>query len=312
MTPMVIAGSAHPLLAEAIAGELETELAPCLVQRFPDGEQEVEIQACVRDRAVVVVQPLGPPVGENLLELLLLADACHRAGAGSVTAVTPYVGYARHDRVAREGQPLGARVLAEALGTGRLSQVIAVDLHSPVVAACMPAPVAHLSAVPAMVEALRPHAHQDSVVVAPDLGAVKLAEAYARPLGLPLVMVHKLRTSATEVAVQGVVGSVRGKRPLVVDDMISTGATVEAAVEALLAQGCRDDVTVAVTHGLFAGRAAERLSRPDLARTLVADGLPPPPRAPEHLEVVRLAPLLAEAVRRLSGGRGLDELLAAR
>jgi ribose-phosphate pyrophosphokinase len=312
MTPIIIAGSAHPSLAEAIAGELDSELAPCLLRRFPDGEQQVEVQACVRGRAVFAVQPLGPPVGENLLELLLLADACHRAGAASVSAVVPYVGYARQDRVAREGQPLGARVLAEALGTGRFSQVIAVDLHSPVIASCARAPMVHLTAVPAMVEALRPDAREDAVVVAPDLGAVKLAEAYAHALGLPLAVVHKLRTSGTEVAVQGVVGSVRGKRPLVVDDMISTGATVAAAVEALLAEGSQREVTVAATHGIFAGRAAERLDRPELARVLVADGLPPPPRAPGRLGVVRLAPLLAEAIRRISSARGLDELLAVR
>jgi len=312
MTPILITGSAHPSLAQAIAGELESELAPCLLERFPDGEQQVEVQACVRGRAVFLVQPLGPPVGENLLELLLLADACHRAGADSVAAVAPYVGYARQDRAAREGQPLGARVLAEALGTGRLSQVVAVDLHSPVIASCTRAPVAHLSAVPALVEALRPHARHDWVVVAPDLGAVKLAEAYARPLGLPMAVVHKLRASGTEVAVQGVVGSVMGKLPLVVDDMISTGATVDAAVDALLAHGCRREITVAATHGLLAGKAVERLSRPELARVLIADSLPPPPRPPGRLEVVRLAPLLAEAVRRLGSARGLGELLAAR
>jgi len=312
MTPILIAGSSHPSLAQAVAEELRTELTPCLLERFPDGEQQVEVQACVRSRAVFLVQPLGPPVGEHLLELLLLADACHRAGAASVAAISPYVGYARQDRLVREGQPLGVRVVAEALGSARLSQLIAVDLHSPVAASCARPFVTHLSAVPALVETLRPRARDDWVVVAPDLGAVKLAEAYARPLGLPLAVVHKLRASGTEVAVQGVVGEVQGKRPLVVDDMISTGATVDAAVEALLAHGCRREVTVAVTHGLFTGRAVERLSRPELTGVLVADGLPPPPRPPGRLEMVRLAPLLAEAVRRIGSARGLGGLLATR
>jgi ribose-phosphate pyrophosphokinase len=310
MTPLVIPGSAHRSLSEDIARELQSDLASCLLQRFPDGEQQVEIQASLRGRPVFVVQPLGPPVGEHLLELLLLADACHRAGAGSVTAVVPYVGYARQDRIAKEGQPLGAKVLAKALGTGGFSQVIAVDLHSPVVASCVQAPMAHLTAIPALVEALRPQVRKDSVVVSPDLGAVKLAEAYARLLGLPLAVVHKIRVSGAEVAVRSVVGDVRGKRPLLVDDMISTGATVEAAIDALLAHGCERDITVAATHGLFVGQAVDRLNRPELVRTLATDSLPPPPRVPARFQVVRLAPLIAEAVRRLIGARGLDELLA--
>jgi ribose-phosphate pyrophosphokinase len=310
--PLVVPGSAHRALAEGIARELQSELVACLLERFPDGERQVEIQASVRGRSVFVVQPLGPPVGEHLLELLLLADACCRAGAASVAAIIPYAGYARQDRVMKEGQPLGAKVLAEALGTGRFSQIVAVDVHSPVIASCVPAPLVHLTAVPALVEALRPHAREDSVVVSPDLGAVKLAEAYARPLGLPLAIVHKIRTSGAEVAVQGVVGDVRGRRPILVDDMISTGATIEAAVDALLAHGCRDDITVAATHGLFSGEAAARLTRPEVVRTVTTDSLPLASGVPERHTLVRLAPLLAEAVRRLAGARGLGDLLAAR
>jgi ribose-phosphate pyrophosphokinase len=312
MTPLILSGSAHPALAKEIARELHSELGSCLMERFPDGEQDVKVQTGVRGRPVFIVQPLGPPVGELLLELLFLADACRRAGAASISAIVPYVGYARQDRVTKEGQPLGARVLAQALGTGGFSQVIAVDLHSPVVATCIDAPVAHLTAVPAMVEALRAHVREDSVVVSPDLGAVKLAEAYARLLGLPLAVVSKIRSSGGEVAVRSVVGDVRDKRPLLVDDMISTGATVEAAIEAMLAHGARPDVIVAATHGLLVGKAAERLSRSEGARVLITDSLPPLPRTPARLEVVRLAPLLAEAVRRIVGARGLDDLLAAR
>jgi ribose-phosphate pyrophosphokinase len=312
MNPLILSGSAHPALAKEIAGELQAELGSCRLERFPDGEEDVEVQAAVRGRQVFVVQPLGAPVGELLLELLLLAHACRQAGAGSVSAVVPYVGYARQDRVSREGQPLGARVLAEALGTGGFSQVIAVDLHSPVVASCVRAPVAHLTAVPAVVEALRPHVRGDSMVVSPDLGAVKLAERYARLLSLPLAVVSKIRSSGAEVSVRSVVGDVRDRRPLMVDDMISTGATVDAAVDALLANGCRPDVTVVATHGLFVGKAPDRLSRPEVARVLVTDSLAPPPRAPARVEIVRLAPLLAETIRRIVGSRGLDELLAAR
>jgi ribose-phosphate pyrophosphokinase len=312
MSPLIVSGSAHPALAADVARELGAELASCLLQSFPDGEQEVEVQTSVRGRPVFVVQPLGPPVGEHLLELLLLADACRRAGAGSVVAMAPYVGFARQDRVTREGRPLGARVLAGALGTGEFSQVIAVDLHSPVVASCVEAPVTHLTAVPVLVEALRPHVREDSVVVAPDLGAVKLAEAYSRALGLSLAVVSKIRVSPSQVAVRGVMGDVRGKRPILVDDMISTGTTVEASIDALLAHGCRREVLVAATHGLFVGDARDRLSREEASGVLATDSLPPAQGSPARLEVIRLAPLLAEAIRRIVGDRALDELLATR
>lgn len=312
MRPLFIAGSAHAALAEDLARELECELADYRLRSFPDGEQDVEIDPIVRGQPVFVVQPLGLHVGEQLLELLLLADACRRTGARSVAAIVPYVGYARQDRVTGEGRPLGIKVLADALGTGRLSQVIAVDLHSPVVASCLDAPAAHLTAVPAVAEALRRDVGEDSVVVAPDLGAVKLAESYARLLALPLAIVSKLRLSPVQVSVRSIAGDVRGKRPVVVDDMISTGTTVDAAVAALLAQGCRREVVVAATHGLFVGDAAERLGRPEVIRVVTTDSLPPPARAPARLERVRLAPLLAEAVRRIVGERRLDELLAAR
>ena len=313
MRPLVVSGSAHPSLAAEIAREVECELAPCLVQRFPDGEQELEIQASVRGQVLFIVQPLGASVGENLLELLLLADACRRAGAATIAAIVPYVGFARQDRVLKEGQPLGAKVVAQALGTGGFSQILAVDLHSPVVASCIDAPVVHLTAVPALAAALRPHVHDGWVVVAPDLGAVKLAEAYARSLGLPMALVSKVRTAPTEVTVRSVVGDVRGKRPIIVDDMISTGTTVDAAIEALLAHGCRPgEIMVTATHGLFVGGAKARLDRPDVARIFASDSVPPPDPAPGRLQIVRLAPLLAEAVRRIAGERSLNDLLSER
>jgi ribose-phosphate pyrophosphokinase len=309
MTPIIVPGSSQPALAEDLARELGCELATCVLGRFPDGEQEVEIQTRVRGQPVFVLQALCEPVGENLLELLLLADACRRSGARSVAAIVPYMGFARQDRV-REGRPLGAEVLAVALGKAGLSQVIAVDLHSPVIASCLDAPVAHLTAVPAIVEGLRHLVQEDSIVVAPDLGAVELAGSYARLLDLPLGVVYKIRVSPHEVAVRDVAGDVRGKRALVVDDMISTGATIESTLGALVHGGCRPEVLVATTHGLFVDGALGRLDRPEVVRVVTTDSLPPK-QAP-RLDVVRLAPLLAEAVRRIVGERGLDDLLADR
>jgi ribose-phosphate pyrophosphokinase len=313
MRPLLVSGSAHPSLAAEVARELACDLVPCLCERFPDGEQEVEVRASVRGQGVFILQPLGPPVGEHLLELLLLGDACRRAGAASLTAIVPYVGFARQDRITREGQPLGARVLAEALGTGKFSQIVAVDLHSPVMASSADVPITHITAVPAIVDALRPMVSATSVVVAPDRGAVRLADGYARALRLPLSVVSKVRTSPIDVAVQSVVGDVRGRRLVVVDDMISTGRTIDAAIDASIAHGCcASGVIVAATHGLFVVGAADRLNRSEVERTVVSDSLPASPHAPAHLRVVGLAPLLAEVVRRIAGNRGLDDLLVVR
>lgn len=312
MRALIAPGSAHPALGDDLARELECELVSCVIQRFPDGELDVDIQTSVRGQPVFVVQPLREPVGEHLLELLLLADGCRRAGARTVSAVIPYMGFARQDRVTKEGRPLGAKVVADVVGTAGFSAVIALDLHSPVIASCIDAPVVDLTAVPALAEALRSHVKPDSVVVAPDLGAVKLADAYARLLGLPLAVVYKVRRSPREVAVRRIAGDVRGKRPIVVDDMISTGTTVEAAVRALLDEECSGEILVGASHGLFAGGALDRLSRLEVALVVTTDSLPRAPEAQERVETVRIAPLLAEAVRRITSERGLDDLLAAR
>jgi ribose-phosphate pyrophosphokinase len=312
VTPLIVPGSAHPALAEAIAIELGAELAQCTIERFPDGEQEVAIHTRVRGRPVFIVQPLGKPVGENLLDLLLLADACHRSGALSTAAIVTYLGYARHDRVKHEGQPLAAKVVAEALGTGLFSQIFAVDLHSAVAAACIRAPLAHLTAIGVLAGSLAPQLGADSVVVSPDLGGVKLAEAFARSLDLPLAVVHKTRVSGSRVAVTSVMGEIRGKRPIVVDDLIATGGTLDAAINALLDRGCTPEITLVATHGLFAGDAVARLGRPEVILSLTTDSLPVPPDLPSVHRLVSVAPLLAEAIRRTQAGRSLDDLLAAR
>ncbi len=312
MTPLIVSGSGHGALAAAIAAELGAELAEGALGRFPDGEQRVELTAAPRGRPVFLVQPLGSPIGERLLELLLLADACRRSGAGSVTAVVPYLGLARQDRVTREGQPLGARVLAEALETASLARILAVDLHGPAAVASFRTPIIQLTAVPAIARELAVGGTEGAVLVSPDLGAVKLCEAYAGLLRLPLAVIYKLRRSGSDVEVRSVMGEVRGRRALVVDDMISTGGTIEAALDALLERGARPEVTVAATHGLFVGEARDRLRRPEIVGVLTSDSLPPAPGLPERHRVVPLASLFADAIRRILGGEPLGELLASR
>ncbi len=310
MTPTLISGSANPALAEAVAARLGLRLAGRTLERFPDGELHVQIHEGLRGHDVYLLQPTAPPVDAHLLELLLLADACRRAGAARLTAVVPYFGYARHDRRARPGEPIGGRVVADLLSAGAIARVVSVDLHAAALEGFFPMPLEHLSAVPLLVEALRPAVRPDTVVVAPDLGAVKLAERYARALDRPVVIVHKTRLTGRDVAVRSLVGDVRDRAPLLVDDMISTGGTIEAAVRAVLAAGAVPEVTVAASHGLFVGPAAERLRALPVRRFLVTDSVVLPGGLPLALEVAGLAPLLGDAIEALHGDRSLGPMLA--
>jgi ribose-phosphate pyrophosphokinase len=299
MAMTLLAGTSHPALARDLAAELQATLGELKVERFPDGELDVDVLAEVRGHDVFVLQSLHGPVGEHLLELSLVADACARQGASTVTAIIPYLGYARQDRREAGTEPLGARVMAELLGASRLDRVVCLDLHSRAVEGCFRYPVDHAAAVPALIEHLRTRLPSPAVVVSPDLGAVKRAEAFARPLGLPVAVVHKHRLSGADVEAQGVVGDVRGRHPVVVDDMISTGGTLVAAVRAVLEAGAVAPVTVVASHGLFVGQARERLRGLPLARVVVSDSLPAPVDPGFPLERVRTAPALAAVVRRL-------------
>lgn len=304
MKPVLLAGSSHPDLAKDLAGELGLSLGSCRLARFPDGELDVSLTEPVRGAEVFILQTLNAPVGEHLMELALLSDACHRGGAASVTAVVPYLGYARQDRREAGTEPLGARVIAELLAAARVDRVVCLDLHSRAVEGCFPRPVEHANAVPALIEHVRGRLEAPAVIVSPDLGAVKRAEAFARPLGLPVAIVHKQRVSGQDVKAHGVVGDVAGRHVIVVDDMVSTGGTLEAAVRALIEAGGRSPVTLVASHGLFVGPAHERLRGLPLARVVVTDSVPPPFIHGVPMETVRCAPALAEVIRRLVPGLG--------
>lgn len=300
MRTVLLAGSSHPTLALALATEMKVALGACSVEKFPDGECDVHIVENVRGADVFIVQSLHAPIGEYLLELALMTDACHRSGAARVTAVVPYLGYARHDRRETGSEPLGARVMAELLAASRVERLICLDLHSAAVEGCFPQPVEHASAVPVLVEALRQRMPSNAVVVSPDLGAVKRAELFARPLGLNVAVVHKHRLSGAEVQAEGVVGEVKGHHAIVVDDMISTGGTLVAAINAVLAAGAQNPVTVVASHGLFVGPAAQRLASMPIERIIVSDSVPGPVSASLPLERIGCAPVLASVIRRLT------------
>jgi ribose-phosphate pyrophosphokinase len=304
MSLSVVAGSANPDLGEAVARELQTKLAATTIDRFPDGECHVTLEAGIRGHDVYLVQPTGPHVDEHLMELLLLADAARRGGAARVTAVVPYFAYARQDRRTEAAESIGARVVADSLAAAGIDRVVVVDPHTAALEAMFAVPVDCLSGVPVLAAALQPLAPANAVVVAPDLGAVKLAERYAAALDLPVVVVRKTRLSATSVRADELVGAVEGRVPIVVDDMISTGGTLCAAIDSLLRQGCQPSLLVAATHGLLVEPAVERLRDLPIERLIVTDTLPPHTEPAFSCEIASVAGLLADAIGRLHMSSG--------
>lgn len=311
MSLEILSGSANSALAENIAKNLGVRFDQRTLERFPDGELHIEIHESVRGCDVYLIQPTCPPVDEHFFELFLLADACRRAGTTRLTAVIPYFGYARQDRRARGREPVSTRLVADLIAASGIEHVIVVDFHSHAVESAFAIPVEHISAIPTLADAVRPSVHKDAVVVSPDLGAVKMAERYAKLLNLSVAILHKSRISGAEVTVQRIVGEVRGREILVVDDMITTGATIEKAILALLEAGCSPTgLKVATSHGLFVGDAAERLAKLPIEKIYVSDSVPQPKRFPLPLQVSSLVSLLAETIQRLHCLESLSDVLA--
>lgn len=308
MTLTMITGSANVPLATSIAHELGVKPCERVLQRFADGELHVEIEDSVRGHDVYVIQPTSLPVDEHVMELLFLADACRRAGAARLTAVIPYFGYARQDRRASGRDAVGARVIAGLIEAAGFARVVAVDLHAPEIEGFFRIPVEHLSAAKLLAETV--HTTNDMVIVAPDLGAVKLAERYQTFLHLPVVVIHKTRVSGSEVSLRSIIGDVRDKAPLIIDDMITTGATIEAAVKGLLEAGCKPNVSVVATHALFVGPAVTRLQALPVGQLIGTNSVEATTELPAHFQVVNLAPMIADMIGRLHRDQSLESLLA--
>ena len=308
----VFPGPGAPELAPSVAELLSGVMGDADFQSFPDGEVSVRLDESVRGCSVVLVHSTTPEPHLRLFETFAFADACRRAGADRVTAVLPYLAYARADARHGSREPLTARVVADLLQTAGIDHVLTVDAHSPQVEGFFAVPVDNLTAVPLLAEALAADLPDDAVVVAPDLGAARLASAYAERLGLTTAVLHKRRTSGAEVEITDLTGEVEDRRCVLVDDMISTGGTLVAAIESLAEAGSRSDVTVAATHGLLVDGAVDDLREAGVRRLLVTDSVAHVGGLPEPVTVVSLARLLAEAVRRRAAGASLTALESPR
>jgi ribose-phosphate pyrophosphokinase len=299
----IFAGRANVALATSVAVEMGARLGACSVERFPDGELSVRLDEPVRGREVLIIQPTSPPVNDHLIELLAFADACRRASAAHITAVMPYFGYARADKRHGRREPITASMVAALMQAVGVNHVVTIDLHAPQIEGFFHIPVDSLTTAPVMVEALRPGLPPDIVVVSPDAGRVLMATEYARLLGAPVAVLHKERASGVETRITRLVGDVRDRPCLIIDDMISTGGTMAESVEALLDAGARPEIIVAATHGLLLAGAREKLARAVTREILVTDTVALPAHDWPQLRVVSVAPLIASALRRyLSDG----------
>ena len=296
---VLFSGRAHPALGAAVAAELGAEPGRCILETFPDREFRVQILEAVEGRQVFILQSTAPPAAKHFLELMLMADACRRAGASRVIAVVPYFGYSRQDRRANSGEPVGARLMAE-LVEQRIDRLVTVDLHTPSIEGFFRIPVEHLSAISLLAEAIRPELSPASVVVAPDLGAVKIARRYAELLDLPVAYVDKARLSGGEVCAKEVVGNVEARLPLLVDDMITTGGTMLSAMKALLDKGCLPRFAIAAAHGVLVGNAVQELASFPLSSVVLSDSIAMPDFGTLPVRVISLQKTLAQTIRRLS------------
>jgi len=304
----IFSGRAHPALARDIAFHLGLSLGRITVSRFSDGEISVEIMENVRGRDVFIVQPTCPPVNENLMELLIMADACQRASAARVTAVIPYFGYGRQDRKDQPRVSIGAKLVANLIVAAGADRVISIDFHQHQIQGFFDIPVDHLYAAPVITRYFRNLALEDLAVVAPDVGSAKMARGYARRLDASFAIIDKRRPKANLSEVLNVVGEVEGMNCLVVDDMVDTAGTLANAVHALKERGAKT-VYAAATHALFSGEAVSRLRDAPLEEMVVTNTV----HVPEHkrfdnLRVLSVADLLAKAIDHVHSNESVTEL----
>jgi ribose-phosphate pyrophosphokinase len=308
-TATLLAGSASRTLAASVDRELGHRFAVSTIERFPDGEVFVCLDEPVRGKDVILLAATAPPVNDHLVELLALADACRRADASRIVAVVPYFGYARADRRDGRRTPIMASLVAELVERAGVDHVVTVDVHTPAVEGFFRIPVDNLTAVPVLASALHSRIATNAVIVAPDLGAVRLANRYATKLDLPVAVCHKRRLGGSEVTVNRITGDVAGRPCIIIDDMISTGGTIVESVRALNEAGALPDHTVAATHAVLVPGALDKMAAAGVRRLLVTDSIEPHDAASSlSPEVVTIASLIATAIRRLLDGGSLREL----
>lgn len=304
----ILTGTAHCELAEEIARELGQSLASASVGRFPDGEIDCKIEDDIRGADVFIVQPTCPPVNDNLMELLIMIDCCLRASADRITAVVPYFGYARKDRKDEGRVPISAKLCANMISAAGVNRVLTLDLHASQIQGFFDIPVDHLFAKPVLCEYFVGLNLENATVVAPDVGSIRMARAYATSMGASLAIVDKRRISADSTMVENLIGDVEGSNVVIVDDMISTAGSITEAAKTVDRMGAKE-IYLGATHAVFCGSAMEKLNAAPVKEVVVTNTVPvSDDKRGEKIKVRSVAPLLARAIDRIHRSASVSAL----
>lgn len=300
-------GNSNRSLAQEIARYLKVHLGKAMVGRFPDGEVNIKIEENVRGTDCFVIQPTSAPANDNLMELLLLIDALRRSSAARITAVIPYYGYGRQDRKAEPRVPISAKLVANLISASGASRVLTMDLHAAQIQGFFDIPVDHLYANPVLIEYFRKKRANNLVVVSPDAGGTERARAFAKRLKCGLAIIDKRRTSPSEAAVMHVIGQVKGKVALIIDDLVDTAGTLVKAAQALKEAGATQ-ILAGAAHGVLASPAIERLEQSVIDQLVITNSILMGNRSSKKITVLSVAGILGEAIKRIHEERSVSEL----
>ena len=306
---VIFSGNAHVGLAKEICRHLKKRLSKSEINRFSNDCVGVQLNANCREADVFIIQPLVPPVQENLMELLLMLDAARGASAARITAVIPHYAYARSDKKDAPRISIAARLVADLLATSGANRVLTLTLHSPQVHGFFSVPVDHMNALEVLAKHFRRRNLKNTVVVSPDLGNAKSATHFARMLDLPVAAANKQRLSDDEVVIDAIVGDVDGKNVIVIDDEIANGGTIIEVLRKLRERHVKR-ISVVCTHGLFTGKAIARLgAQPDIVEIVTTNTVPiPKEKRLPNMRILSVAPLLAETIHRIHVGKSVSAL----
>lgn len=306
----VFSGTANLELAKKICDYLNIPLGECIIRRFSDGEIFVEIKENIRGADIFIIQPTCPPVNEHLMELLIMVDATRRASARRITAVVPYYGYARQDRKTAPRTPISAKLVANLIVTAGARRVLTMDLHAGQIQGFFDIPVDHLYALPVFLKHIKESfPNNDIVIVSPDAGGVERAREYAKRLNAGIAIVDKRRERPNESAVMNIVGDVKNKVAIIIDDMIDTAGTMCQAADAIMERGAIEVYGMA-THPVLSGSAIEKIKKSSLKALFVSDTIPLRDEAKEleKIKVLSVANLLGEAIKRIHTDESISSL----